>query len=155
MSEHTPPPRETYIRAVSPGLEFVERADAEYDLPDGSLGLLRILFSPVNEWARIRSAWEGDFMERFATGAWKKTIRERGSKILSIFQHGMDPQIGDKPLGPIMRLGEGDAGGAGDVALMDTSYNRDLLPGLKAGLYGASHRFAPLRYEDIDHPEPS
>jgi hypothetical protein len=25
---------------------------------------------------------------------------------------------------------------------MDTSYNRDLLPGLKEGLYGASHRFS-------------
>jgi HK97 family phage prohead protease len=155
MSDQTSPPRETYIRAVSPGLEFVERADAEYDLPDGSLGLLRVLFSPVNEWAHIRSAWEGDFMERFAPGAWKKTIRERGAKILSLFQHGQDPQIGDKPLGPVMRLEEGENGGYGEVALLDTSYNRDLLPSLKAGLLGASHRFAPLRYEDVDYPEPS
>jgi HK97 family phage prohead protease len=155
MSDHTSPPRETYIRAVSPGLEFVERADAEYDLPDGSLGLLRVLFSPVNEWAHIRSEWEGDFMERFAPGAWKKTIRERGAKILSLFQHGHDPQIGDKPLGPVMRLEEGENGGYGEVALLDTSYNRDLLPSLKANLLGASHRFAPLRYTDVDHPEPS
>jgi hypothetical protein len=58
-----------------------------------------------------------------------------------------DPQIGDKPLGPVMRLEEGENGGGyGEVALLDTSYNRDLLPSLKANLLGASHRFAPLRY---------
>jgi hypothetical protein len=38
---------------------------------------------------------------------------------------------------------------------MDTSYNRDLLPGLKAGLYGASHRFQVMREEEVASPEPS
>jgi HK97 family phage prohead protease len=127
----------------------------EPDLEDGHLGLLRVLFSPVNEWTRITSMWEGDFMERFAAGAWKKTIREQRDRIRSLFQHGMDPQVGDKPLGPITRLEETDRGGYGEVPLLDTSYNRDLLPGLKAGLYGASHRFSVLREETVDNPEPS
>jgi phage head maturation protease len=54
-------------------------------------------------------------MERFAPGAWKKTIGESRSKILALFQHGHDPQIGDKPLGPIVRLEEGDRGGYGEA----------------------------------------
>jgi HK97 family phage prohead protease len=154
MSEHTSPPRENLIRAVMPGVDYVERAEGD-NLPEGTLGVLRILFSPVNEWAHIRSAWEGDFMERFAPGAWKKTISESKAKIRALFQHGQDPQIADKPIGPILRLEEGDRGGYGEVALLDTSYNRDLLPSLKAGLFGASHRFQPMRYEDVDRPEPS
>jgi HK97 family phage prohead protease len=157
VSDSSSPPRETVIRAHS-ALEFVsadELRDAGTGLEDGHLGLLRVLFSPVNEWTRITSMWEGDFMERFAAGAWKKTIREQRDRIRSLFQHGMDPQVGDKPLGPITRLEETDAGGYGEVPLLDTSYNRDLLPGLKAGLYGASHRFSVLREETVDNPEPS
>jgi HK97 family phage prohead protease len=157
VSEQTSPPRETLIRARST-LEFTpadELRDAGADLEDGHLGLLRVLFSPVNEWTRITSMWEGDFMERFAPGAWRKTIREQRDRIRSLFQHGMDPQVGDKPLGPITLLEENDRGGYGEVPLLDTSYNRDLLPGLKAGLYGASHRFSVLREEVVDQPEPS
>lgn len=153
MSEETArPQRETFIRA-HPAIEF--RDATETDLEDGHLGLLRILFSPVNEWAEIKSLWEGNFMERFAPGAWRKTIKDNASRIRSLFQHGMDPQIGDKPLGPIRLLEENDRGGYGEVPLIDTSYNRDLLPGLKAGLYGASHRFAVMREEEIADPEPS
>ena len=32
--------------------------------------------------------------------------------------------------------------------MLDTAYNRDLLPGLRAGLYGASFRFQVMR-EDL------
>jgi HK97 family phage prohead protease len=81
-------------------------------------------------------------MERFAPGAWRKTIKERADKIRALFQHGADPMIGDKPLGPFRKLEEDDGGGYAEVALLDTSYNRDLLPGLQEGLYGSSHRFA-------------
>jgi HK97 family phage prohead protease len=153
MSDHNSPPRETIIRAVSPAVEF--RDASETDLEDGHLGLLRVLFSPVNEWTEIRSAWEGNFMERFAPGAWKKTISESRSKIRALFQHGQDPQVGDKPLGPIHLIEENERGGYAEVALLDTSYNRDLLPSLKAGLYGASHRFSVMREEEVSSPKPS
>jgi HK97 family phage prohead protease len=155
VSEQTSPPRETLIRAVTPGLEFRAAGDAEDDLGPGYLGLLRIRFSPVNEWTEINSAWEGRFMERFAPGAWRKTIKERGDKIRALFQHGADPMIGDKPLGPFRTLEENDGGGYAEVALLDTSYNRDLLPGLQEGLYGSSHRFAALREEENVDPDPS
>jgi HK97 family phage prohead protease len=151
VSEHSSPPRETLIRART-DLEF--RA-ADEDLGPGYLGLLKIRFSPVNEWTEINSHWEGRFMERFAPGAWKKTIRESGPKIRALFQHGQDPQIGDKPIGPFHRLEEDDEGGYAEVKLLDTSYNRDLLPGLQEGLYGASHRFRSVRYLEDDRPERS
>jgi hypothetical protein len=141
------------IRAF-PQLEFRAAGDGN-DLGAGYLGLLRVLFSPVDEWTEINSMWEGRFMERFASGAWRKTIRDQSARIRALFQHGQDPQVGDKPLGPIRSLEENDQGGYGEVALLDTAYNRDLLPGLQEGLYGASHRFSVLREEVVDDPEPS
>jgi HK97 family phage prohead protease len=153
VSDSSSPPRESLIRAAYPAVEFRDATDDE--LAAGHLGLLRVLFSPVNEWTEISSMWEGNFMERFAPGAWKKTISDQRDRIRSLFQHGMDPQVGDKPLGPITKLEETDRGGYGEVPLLDTSYNRDLLPGLKAGLYGASHRFSVLREDIVDKPEPS
>jgi HK97 family phage prohead protease len=154
MSDHdSRTSRDNLIRAAFPAIEFRDAGEA--DLEDGHLGLLRILFSPTNEWTEIHSHWEGDFMERFATGSWKKTIRDNVNRIRSLFQHGMDPQVGDKPLGPIRLLEENDRGGYGEVPLIDTSYNRDLLPGLKAGLYGASHRFGVMREEIDEDPGPS
>jgi HK97 family phage prohead protease len=153
VSEHSSPPRETLIRAVSPALEF--RDASEEDLGPGYLGLLRVLFSPVNEWTTIRSKYEGEFLERFAPGAWKKTMREQAKRIKPLFQHGADPVAGDKPLGPIRMLEERDDGGYAEVALLDTSYNRDILPGLKEGLYGASHRFSVMREEEVSTPERS
>ncbi|MDQ6901240.1 MAG: HK97 family phage prohead protease, partial [Candidatus Dormibacteraeota bacterium] len=41
------------------------------------------------------------------------------------------------------------------VPLLDTSYNRDLLPGLEAGLYGASFRFRVTREDMNNQPERS
>jgi hypothetical protein len=64
-----------------------------------------------------------------------------------LFQHGRDPQIGMKPLGPIREVGEDGTGAKYGVPMIDTSYNRDLLPVLKEGLCGASFRFQVMREE--------
>jgi HK97 family phage prohead protease len=154
VSDMSSPPREA-IRAAFPAVEFRsadDLRDAGVALQDGELGVLRILFSPVNEWTEINSKYEGRFMERFAPGAWAKTIRDSGPTIRALFQHGMDPQVGDKPLGPIRLLEENERGGYAEVALLDTSYNRDLIPGLKADLYGASHRFEVMREDPVMKP---
>jgi HK97 family phage prohead protease len=151
--QNSRPQRENLIRAVNTGLEF--RSSSDDDLGPGYLGLLRVLFSPVNEWTEINSMWEGRFLERFAPGAWSKTIRDQMGKVKALFQHGMDPTVGDKPLGPIRKLEETESGGYGEIALLDTSYNRDLLPGLKDGLYGASHRFKMVREQRDERPERS
>jgi prohead serine protease len=52
-------------------------------------------------------------------------------------------------LGVASMMREDETGAAYEVPLLDTSYNHDLIPGLRAGAYGASFRFAVLR-ETID-----
>jgi hypothetical protein len=69
-----------------------------------------------------------------------------------LYDHGQDPQIGNKVLGPIRDLTTSAAFG---VPLFDTSYNRDLLPGLKAGVYGSSFRFTVEKDEWDRSPERS
>jgi hypothetical protein len=59
-----------------------------------------------------------------------------------LLEHGRDPQIGNKPLGPIRSLFEDRVGAFYEVDLLDTAYVRDLIPGLAAGVYGASFRFS-------------
>ncbi len=102
-------------------------------------------FSVFNNWYRISSWMEGDFLERIAPGAFKKTIRESIGQMKVLYDHGMDPSIGNKVLGPIASLEEDGVGPAYEVPLLDTSYNRDLAPGLEAGVYGSSFRFVVIK----------
>jgi HK97 family phage major capsid protein/HK97 family phage prohead protease len=134
------PPRDDLVRAVFPGVRMRSAADGEPRVMTGH-------FSVFGEWSRIDSAWEGTFMERIAPGAFTKAFQERTPKVL--FQHGKDPQVGDKPLGTVRSLQEDGRGAAYEVELLDTSYVRDLIPGLEAGLYGASFRFSVVK-EDWD-----
>jgi HK97 family phage prohead protease len=136
------PPRENLVRATT-GITL-ERADG------ATMPTLTGHFAVWDQWTEIRSAYEGNFMERFSPGAMTKTLSESTPKVL--FQHGRDNTVGDKPLGAVTRL-EPDATGAFyEVALLDTSYNRDLLPGLEAGLYGASFRFSVVREDVVQRP---
>jgi hypothetical protein len=94
-------------------------------------------------------------MERFAPGSFLRTMAEDRTSMRVLFQHGQDPSIGDKVLGPLLTLREDEQGGYYEVPLLDTTYNADLIPGLRAGLYGASFRFRATR-DNIDlSPEPS
>lgn len=123
-------------------IRMVDRARAELRAaPDGrTMTGYAIVF---NEPTRIRS-WEGDFIERIAPGATKKTIRENPPKIL--FNHGMDPQIGDKPLGVASVLREDNKGLYVEVPLSDTSYNADLAVLMRDGaIDGMSFRFSVIK----------
>lgn len=135
----TRPPKENLVRAVFPGPEFREEPG------DDTIGTLEGRFAVWNQWTEINSSWEGNFLERVSPTAFTKTVQENTPKVL--FQHGHDPQVGDKPLGPIRELRADDEGMYYEVGLLDTSYNRDILPGLKAGLYGASFRFSVVKEE--------
>jgi HK97 family phage prohead protease len=143
------PPKENLVRAVYPAVELRASEDPE------ATPVLEGHFAKFNEWTEIDSVWEGRFMERIAPGAFRKTFAENRERIRPLFQHGQDPQVGDKPLGPITELEEDDQGARYKVDLLDTSYNRDLIPGLKAGLYGSSFRFSVVK-EDFDpfRPQP-
>src|SRR5258706_6870542 len=144
-------PRDDLYRGVSP-LEF-RRSPVD----GGSAGDGHLVgrFAVFNQWTEIHSMWEGDFLERFSPGAFKKTIRENRDSMRVLFQHGRDPSIGNKPLGPIEALSEDDQGAAYDVRLLDTSYNRDLIPGLEAAQYGASIRVSVIRVDWLQAPERS
>jgi len=141
------PPRENLVRAVMPGVEF-RAAEKE----DDGIGLLEGEFAVFNEWTEINSAWEGNFLERIAPTAMNKTFDENRAGMKVLYDHGHDPQIGNKPLGPIRDLYPTETGARYGVPLFDTSYNRDLLPGLKAGVYGASFRFKVIREEFEKNP---
>jgi hypothetical protein len=122
---------------------------------DDSLGLLTGHFSAFNNWYRVESMWEGEFLERTAPGFTSQTIAEDRSGMRVLFNHGFDATTGDKVLGPIQDLREDGEGPYYEVPLFDTSYNRDLLPGLKAGVYGASFRMRVLEDSWNDEPDPS
>ena len=113
---------------------------------------MEVRFSTFSRWYEIDSVWEGNFLERTEEGAFAKTIAESRASIRSLFNHGFDPQIGQKVLGSIVDLREESDSPVGDVALYDTSYNRDLLPGLKDGAYGSSMRMRVIKDEWNDAP---
>ncbi len=147
-------PTDRLVRDYAPRLHFVELRDAD-DPGDGRLATVDIRFARFDAWNEIDSWFEGRFLERVARGAFRKTMTERAGRVVSLFNHGADPQIGDKVLGPIEDMGERADGPWMTVALMDTSYGRDLLPGLRAGLYGASYMFRVIAEDWNDKPERS
>jgi HK97 family phage major capsid protein/HK97 family phage prohead protease len=147
----TRPPKDNVFRAVYPGLELrSEEQEGGDERP-----ILSGHFARFGEWTEIDSVWEGRFLERLDPGAFKKTITENRNGMRVLFQHGQDPQVGDKPLGPIRELREDEDGVYYEVPLLDTSYNRDLEPGLRAGLYGASFRFSVVKEEFDSKPKRS
>jgi HK97 family phage prohead protease len=143
------PPKDDLVRAIFPGVEL--RAAAK----PGVMPTMHGHFAVFDSWARIDSSFEGLFMERIAPGAFKKTFAENRGAMKVTLNHGSDPQAGDKPLGPITVLEEDATGAHYEVPLLDTSYNRDIAPGLEAGLYGASFRFQVVKDELEPKPKPS
>jgi|GEM_PF-1604161 len=100
-------------------------------------------FSMFNNWYEVSSAREGRFLERIAPGAFSDTLVRNLDRIKVLYDHGFDPQLGNKPLGPIRNVGEDDEGAFYEVELIDTSYNRDfVIPAARAGLLGSSFRFS-------------
>lgn len=131
-----------------------QRADDEPDAAaaDDGLGVMVVRFSVFDTWYEIDSWFEGLFLERTSRGAFTKTMREQRDNIVSLFNHGMDFNIGDKVLGSVTDLREDDDAAVLEANLFDTSYNRDLLPGIRAGAYGSSFMFRVIRDEWNDEP---
>jgi len=139
------PRRDGLYRAVFPGAEL--RA-AQGDGMPTLVGHFAVFDKPTE----ICSFMEGNFIESIAPGAFKKTFQESRS-IKCLFQHGCDPDIGDKPLGAPETLREDDVGAYYEVPLLDASYVRDdVLPGLKAGVYGSSFCFEVIKEEFDEEP---
>lgn len=130
---------------------------ADDDTEAAGLGTMVGHFSLFDSEYEINSWFEGNFIERIAPGAFKRTMKNRSGEtpIRVLLEHGFDPTVGDKPLGVPAVLEERDGGGYHETPLLDTSYNRDLAPALAAGAYGQSFRFQVLRDEWDEEPEPS
>lgn len=111
-------------------------------------------FSVYDQWAEIDSFWEGTFLEKFVRGCFADQFAEP-EQIRVLFQHGRDPVCGSKPLGSITMLEEQEYGAYYEADLLDTGYVSELLPGLRANLYGASMRFQVLSEMWVDQPKPS
>ncbi|MCA1655254.1 MAG: phage major capsid protein [Pseudonocardiaceae bacterium] len=133
------PPRDNLVRAVYPAVEL----RANEDEPDGP-PMLEGHFSKFNEWTEIDSLYEGRFMERVAPGAFKKTFVENRDRIQVLFQHGQDPEVGDKPIADITELGEDEQGARYRSVLFD-GLPPLIMSGLKAGKYGSSFRFSVIK----------
>lgn len=131
-----------------------QRADMpdEEDLLEEGMPTMTVEFSRFGVWYPIRSFWEGEFLERIAPGAFKKTIAEVGLRAKVFFNHGQHPAVGDFVLGTPTLLEERADSPYAEVPLDDTSFNRDLLPGLRKGAYGSSFMFNVLREEWVDEP---
>ncbi len=142
------PPRDNLVRGVFPA-DLEVRADTD----DGAPTLFGH-FSVFDTWTEINSMWEGQFMERIAPGAFKKTMRENRDGMRVLFQHGKDPQIGDKPIASIRELREDDVGAYYEAELF-RSVPDLLMDGLRAGAYGASFRFRVMREEWLEDPDPT
>lgn len=141
--------RDDLVRALNAGASF-RAAEGEGD--DFLSAVLFGVFARFNEWTEISSWYEGNFLERIDPGSFKKTIAENRDAVKILFDHGFDPSIGNKVLGPIDVLEEKGDGCHYESPLFDTAYNRDLLPGLRAGVYGASFRFRVIKDEWNDEP---
>ena len=143
-------PHELEVVRAAPLTAPVIRAKS--DPADARLATMEVAFSRFAEWYEIDSFWEGRFLERTERGAFAKTIKENRDRIKVQFDHGYDPSIGTKLLGTIDDLTEEKSSPLGVVALFDTSYNRDLLPGLDAGVYGSSMRMVVIKDEWNEEP---
>jgi hypothetical protein len=108
---------------------------------DGEMPTMVGHFSTYGDWYEVDSFLEGHFLESVSPRAFQKTMRESRDQMKVLYDHGQDPQIGNKVLGRIEELRSDNIGPAYIVPLFDTSYNRDLAPGLMAGAYGSSFRF--------------
>lgn len=95
-------------------------------------------------WTDIEG-WNGAFKEQIAPGAFKRTIANNGNRVKVMFNHGMDPTIGQKPLGKPSVLEERTKGLWLEVPLDETSYNQDLKASLRSGsIDGMSFAFDVL-----------
>jgi HK97 family phage prohead protease len=141
------PDRDGYLMVASETAGSDDTADAG--------ATMEVRFSAFGNWYEIDSYFEGRFLESVERGAFAKTIQESRDKVRVMFDHGYDPQIGNKSLGTVADLREDADAAVGIVDLFDTSYNRDLIPGLRADTvwgfdYVATSEMTPADLDDDD-----
>jgi len=135
MTDKRPTPTDNLVRAwASPDAITLRAATT------GDGNTMFGHFAVFDRFTEISSWFEGNFLERIAPGAFKDTFKARGDQIRVLYDHGADPQIGNKPLGVPDVLREDATGAYYEVGLFDSSYVNDLKPAIRSGQLGASFR---------------
>jgi phage head maturation protease len=140
-------PRDDLRREISPGFAKILVREEENEVP-----ILAGYFARYNEWTPIDSFFEGRFVERVLPGAFADSFEARTPKIT--FNHGRDPDLGDKVLGSPVTVGE-DSAGATYAAPLFPGVPALLVDGLRAGAYGSSFRFTVDEEDVVRRPERS
>ncbi|MFN0155518.1 MAG: HK97 family phage prohead protease [Gaiella sp.] len=97
---------------------------------------------PWNVWAEIRNPLEGHFFERFTPGTFLRSLARDRARVKLLLDHGLDPRVARRPLGPLRSVYESGLGLDYEAGLLDVPYVAELVPGIRAGLFGMSVRFA-------------
>jgi HK97 family phage prohead protease len=93
----------------------------------------------------------GEAVTRFAQGAWTKTLKEHADEVQVLFNHGMDPTLGLKPLGRPEVMKQDQRGLWTETPLDKTSWNDDIIESLKSGaLRSMSVTFEPKEFSIND-----
>ena len=125
--------------------EYRSAVRAETVADGGAYTEMTIVFARFDEWNEIDSPWEGRFLEMPVRGCYADWFNEHGpdgdGSIRALFDHGLDPSIGDKILGIPTDVREGDIGPVGTVDVLRAQYAQDIAEGVDKGGYGASYRF--------------
>lgn len=88
---------------------------------------------------------EGSFVESFERGAFSRSLARPQAKLSALYQHGLDPALGMRSLGPVQAW-ETDRGLEFQIATLPTEYAQDIVEGVLANCYGGSSiRFSPVR----------
>lgn len=131
----------------NPGQVVLRKDDDDGDVIDS-------MVVPFDEWIEVDSVFEGNFVERFAQGSLRKTLRENMSRIRVYFEHGFSKIYDSQPIAELLRAWEEPQGAWFSAALLE-GLPDVLLSGLSRGLYGASIG-ASIKKADVNtDPEPS
>jgi phage head maturation protease len=103
-----------------------------------SAGTLEGVFARFNEWVEINDA-SGHYMERIASGAFRKTIAESGARVPVLLDHGKNSVLGSLPIGRLQSINE-TPDGANYTVKLNPGLPELLLAGLKDQQFGSSFR---------------
>ncbi len=118
---------------------------------DGDGDGLRLvgLATPFGDVTRIDNYFEGTFDERFAPGAFKRTLGQR-TPVMQ-FDHGTHPLVGSLPLGRFVKLSESKRGLEVYAEVFDNWLTEPIRDAIRGGsINGMSIRFRPVRVSIIE-----
>jgi phage head maturation protease len=108
--------------------------------------------SVFGQWRELDSPELGNYLQRIARDSFAHTIATDRNYMKCTFQHGRDPGLGYRSLGPITLLEEDGHGLRYEVELLDVDYVRELVPWLRTGLYGGSLTFEVMADDFVVRP---